>query len=84
MKPTPSRSWNDSATDKELICELATATACHFLMADDDQDIFDSLEREASEFTKVCHLHVRLRDSANAQFQDAEIDRIRKAFSLDS
>ncbi|KAJ5128008.1 hypothetical protein N7448_008787 [Penicillium atrosanguineum] len=36
-------------------------------MADDDQDIFDSLEREASEFTK-----------------DAEIDRIRKAFSLDS
>ncbi|CAI7634366.1 hypothetical protein N7533_006314 [Penicillium manginii] len=34
---------------------------------DDDQDIFDSLEREASEFTK-----------------DAEIDRIRKAFSLDS
>ncbi|OQE27435.1 hypothetical protein PENSTE_c004G09361 [Penicillium steckii] len=34
---------------------------------DDDQDIFDSLEREASEFTK-----------------DAEIDRIRKAFSLDA
>lgn len=23
-------------------------------MADDDQDIFDSLEKEASEFTKVC------------------------------
>ncbi|KAJ5539624.1 hypothetical protein N7504_000760 [Penicillium tannophilum] len=36
-------------------------------MADDDQDIFDALEREASEFTK-----------------DAEIDRIRKAFSLDA
>ncbi|KAJ5148220.1 amino-acid permease [Penicillium atrosanguineum] len=53
-------------------------------MADDDQDIFDSLEREASEFTKVCHLFVLLCDSANAQFQDAEIDRIRKAFSLDS
>ncbi|KAJ5760394.1 hypothetical protein N7520_007550 [Penicillium odoratum] len=34
---------------------------------DDDQDIFDALEREASEFTK-----------------DAEIDRIRKAFSLDA
>ncbi|KAJ5227567.1 uncharacterized protein N7469_007573 [Penicillium citrinum] len=34
---------------------------------EDDQDIFDSLEREASEFTK-----------------DAEIDRIRKAFSLDA
>ncbi|KAJ5102369.1 hypothetical protein NUU61_004591 [Penicillium alfredii] len=36
-------------------------------MSDDDQDIFDSLEREASDFTK-----------------DAEIDRIRKAFSLDA
>ncbi|KAJ5900518.1 J domain-containing protein spf31 [Penicillium subrubescens] len=38
-------------------------------MADDevDQDVFDSLEREASEFTK-----------------DAEIDRIRSAFSLDA
>lgn len=23
-------------------------------MVDDDQDIFDSLEKEASEFTKVC------------------------------
>ncbi|KAJ5083376.1 hypothetical protein N7456_012803 [Penicillium angulare] len=34
---------------------------------DEDQDIFDALEREASEFTK-----------------DAEIDRIRKAFSLDA
>ncbi|KAJ5674404.1 uncharacterized protein N7477_004338 [Penicillium maclennaniae] len=53
-------------------------------MADDDQDIFDSLEREASEFTKVNYLLALLRDSANAQFQDAEIDRIRKAFSLDS
>ncbi|KAJ5873780.1 uncharacterized protein N7529_002210 [Penicillium soppii] len=37
------------------------------IMSDDDQDIFDSLEKEASEFTK-----------------DAEIDRIRKAFSLDA
>ncbi|CAG8152307.1 unnamed protein product [Penicillium salamii] len=36
-------------------------------MADEDQDIFDSLEREASDFNK-----------------DAEIDRIRKAFTLDA
>lgn len=67
-----------------LICELATVTACHFIMADDDQDIFDSLEREASEFTKACCRYFLLGISANAQFQDAEIDRIRKAFSLDS
>jgi DnaJ family protein C protein 8 len=67
-----------------LICVLATATACHFIMADDDQDIFDSLEREASEFTKVCFRYSPLGDLANVQFQDAEIDRIRKAFSLDS
>lgn len=53
-------------------------------MADDDQDIFDSLEREASEFTKVCRSNVLLWACANAQSQDAEIDRIRKAFSLDS
>jgi len=53
-------------------------------MADDDQDIFDSLEREASEFSKVCCSHVILWASANVQSQDAEIDRIRKAFPLDS
>jgi DnaJ family protein C protein 8 len=53
-------------------------------MADDDQDIFDSLEREASEFTKVRYFNHLLWASANAQSQDAEIDRIRKAFSLDS
>jgi hypothetical protein len=67
-----------------LIFESAPATAHHFAMADEDQDIFDSLEREASEFTKVCHFNHLLWASANAQSQDAEIDRIRKAFSLDS
>ncbi|KAJ5894831.1 Heat shock protein DnaJ N-terminal [Penicillium taxi] len=55
-------------------------------MADEDQDIFDSLEREASEFTKV-HTSMSLttpRPLANSFLQDAEIDRIRKAFSLDA
>jgi hypothetical protein len=59
-------------------------------MADDelDQDVFDSLEREASEFTKVCLFFPRRwrqsKDLANAQSQDAEIDRIRSAFALDA
>lgn len=56
-------------------------------MADeDDQDIFDSLEREASEFTKVrlpqWWWFYQERDTNTSQ--DAEIDRIRKAFSLDA
>jgi hypothetical protein len=49
-----------------LIFESAPATACHFAMADDDQDIFDSLEREASEFTKVRYFNHLLWASANA------------------
>lgn len=54
---------------------------------DDDQDIFDSLEREASEFTKVSvDEQRRLVWSLTCvcDHQDAEIDRIRKAFTLDA
>ncbi|KAJ5918687.1 hypothetical protein N7454_009831, partial [Penicillium verhagenii] len=56
------------ARDKNFLRNYSFEEPLDFFMADDeDQDIFDSLEREASEFTK-----------------DAEIDRIRKAFSLDA
>jgi hypothetical protein len=54
-------------------------------MSDDDQDFLDSLEKEATEYNKVCPplqgIHLYLDWHAT---QDVEIDRIRKAFSLDS
>lgn len=51
-------------------------------MADDEQDALDTLEREASDFTKV-RSALRQQFGANA-IKDAEIDRIRKAFQLDA
>ncbi|KAJ5239049.1 hypothetical protein N7468_003668, partial [Penicillium chermesinum] len=51
-----------------LISRLITTRKTLLIMAsDDDQDVLDLLDREASEFNK-----------------DAEIDRIRKAFSLNA
>jgi hypothetical protein len=57
-------------------------------MADDDKeekDILDSLEREASDFAKVCfHRVICSWHQSDPCLQDAEIDRIRQAFSLDA
>ncbi|KAJ5811323.1 hypothetical protein N7474_007624 [Penicillium riverlandense] len=57
-------------------------------MADDDKeekDILDSLEREASDFAKVCLRQVICPwHQSDTCLQDAEIDRIRQAFSLDA
>jgi hypothetical protein len=61
---------------------FSTHSLQQFTMADEDQDIFDSLEREASDFAKVSFL-----DNARGlrlTAQDAEIDRICKAFTLDA
>jgi hypothetical protein len=57
-------------------------------MADDELDALNALEKEASEFNKVCDAFVSMlsrtlfTDVVCAQ--DAEIDRIRKAFPLDA
>lgn len=54
-------------------------------MADEDQDILDSLEKEASEFKKVCmSLTILAQLIQLTLLKDAEIDRIRKAFPLDA
>lgn len=57
-------------------------------MTDDDKeekDILDSLEREASDFAKVClHQVIHSLHQPDPRVQDAEIDRIRQAFSLDA
>lgn len=50
---------------------------------DDDLAAFDALESEAKEFTKVNSTHATV-NLANTLTQDAEIDRILKAFRLDA
>jgi len=54
---------------------------------DEDKEALEALEKEASEFAKVWH-HPRpshsITETDTRPPQDAEIDRIRKAFPLDA
>jgi hypothetical protein len=56
--------------------------------ADDDIDTLEALASEEKEFNKVCPALPSIRDVAQtlicAALQDAEIDRILKAFRLDA
>lgn len=54
-------------------------------MADDDLDALNALEKEASEFNKVCYAPVAMLLPTDVVCaQDSEIERIRKAFPLDA
>ncbi|KKK12116.1 DnaJ domain protein [Aspergillus ochraceoroseus] len=50
----------------------------------DEQDALDALEREASDFIKASPSYSRQILQGLTRLQDAEIDRIRKAFVLDA
>jgi DnaJ family protein C protein 8 len=54
--------------------------------ADDDVDAFDALESEEKEFIKVRIVLSKssLTSADHFHYQDAEIDRILKAFRLDA
>ena len=54
-------------------------------MANDELDALNALEKEAKEYDKVSRLWTRLSfPTAYTVLQDAEIDRILKAFRLDA
>lgn len=50
----------------------------------DELEALDALEKEAAEFNQVSLCHLRQSISLITQAQDAEIDRIIKAFKLDA